>query len=112
MVRSIPMMFSSIRVRKVLLKIPTLTLVCLGGGIAAGVIGCSTIGIEEEKAPQVAAKSEAQPQAPAQQKPLQPPATIKETTLEEQAFKIQDLSISEERGQTTLRMKFSNPVTQ
>ena len=63
------MMFSgSIKTRNVLLKIPTLALVCLGGGIAAGVIGCSTIGIEEEKAPQVAAKSETQPQAQAQHK--------------------------------------------
>ncbi|MEK6600376.1 MAG: AMIN domain-containing protein, partial [Candidatus Binatota bacterium] len=107
------MMFSgSIKMRNVWLKMPTLALVCLGGGIAAGVIGCSTIGIEEEKAPQVAAKSETQPQAQAQQKPLQPFAAIKEATLEEQPFKIQELSVNEERGQTTLRMKFSTPVTQ
>ena len=101
------MMFSSMRMRKFFLNIPTLALVCL-----AGVIGCSTMGIEEERAPQVATPAEVQPQAQAPQKPLQPPARIKEVTLEEQAFKIQELSIGEEQGQTTLRMKFSAPVTQ
>ena len=106
------MMFSSLRMRKFFLNMPTLALIYLGGAIAAGVIGCSTMTIEEEKTPQVAKPAEVQPQAQAQQKALQPPAPIKEATLEEQAFKIQDLSIGEERGQTTLRMKFSTPVTQ
>ncbi len=106
------MMFSSLRMRKFFPNMPTLALVYLGGAIAAGVIGCSTMAIEEEKTPQVAKPAEVQPQAQAQQKALQPPAPIKEATLEEQAFKIQDLSIGEERGQTTLRMKFSTPVTQ
>src|SRR3989338_1663013 len=112
MVRSIRMMFSSLRMRKFFLNMPMLALIYLGGAIAAGVIGCSTMVIEEEKTPQVAKPAEVQPQAQAQQKALQPPAPIKEATLEEQAFKIQDLSIGEERGQTTLRMKFSTPVTQ
>ena len=106
------MMFSSLRMRKFFLNMPTLALVYLGGAIAAGVIGCSTMAVEEEKTPQVAKPAEVQPQALAQQKNLKPPAPIKEATLEEQAFKIQDLSIGEERGQTTLRMKFSTPVTQ
>src|SRR3989304_10174969 len=112
MVRSIRMMFSSLRRRKFFLNMPMLALIYLGGAIAAGVIGCSTMTIEEEKTPQVAKPAEVQPQAQAQQKALQPPAPIKESTLEEQAFKVQDLSIGEERGQTTLRMKFSTPVTQ
>lgn len=106
------MMFSSLRMRKFFPNMPTLALVYLGGAIAAGVIGCGTMAIEEEKTPQVAKPAEVQPQAQAQQKALQPPAPIKEATLEEQAFKIQDLSIGEERGQTTLRLKFSTPVTQ
>ena len=105
------MMFSSVRVRKFFLKMPSLALVCLGGAIAAGVIGCSTMGIEEEKA-QTPAASEGQPQAQPQQKAVPPPAGVKETTLAEQPFKIQELSLSEERGQTTLRIKFSTPVTQ
>src|SRR3990172_1782793 len=112
MVRSIRMMFSSLRMRKFFLNMPMLALIYLGGAIAAGVIGCSTMTIEKEKTPQVAKPAEVQPQALAQQKNLKPPAPIKEATLEEQAFKIQDLSIGEERGQTTLRMKFSTPVTQ
>jgi len=106
------MMFSSLRMRKFFLNMPTLALIYLGGAIAAGVIGCSTMTIEEEKTPQVAKPAEVQPQAQAQQKALQPPAPIKEATLEEQAFKIQDLSIGEERGQTTLRLKFPTSVTQ
>ncbi len=106
------MMFSSVRVRKFFLKMPSLALLSLGGIIAAWVIGCSTMGIEEEKAPQTPAASEAQPQAQAQQKAVQPPAGVKEATLAEQPFKIQELSLSEERGQTTLRIKFSTPVTQ
>ena len=106
------MMFSSLRMRKFFLNMPTLALAYLGGAIAAGVVGCSTMTIEEEKTPQVAKPAAVQPQAQAQQKALQPPVPIKEATLEEQAFKIQDLSIGEERGQTTLRMKFSTPVTQ
>src|SRR3990167_6592516 len=112
MVRSIRMMFSSLRMRKFFLNMPMLALIYLGGAIAAGVIGCSTMTIEEEKTPQVAKPVEVQPQAQAQQKAFQPPAPIKESTLEEQAFKTQDLSIGEERGQTTLRLKFSTPVTQ
>ncbi len=106
------MMFLSLRVRKIFLNMPTLALAYLGGAIAAGIIGCSAMAIEEEKAPQVAKPAEVQPQAQAQQKTLQPPAAIKEATLEEQAFKTQDLSIGEERGQTILRLKFSTPVTQ
>ncbi|TAJ96950.1 type IV pilus secretin family protein, partial [bacterium] len=112
MARSIPMMFSSVRVRKFFLKMPSLVLLSLGGIIAAWVIGCSTMDIEEEQAPQTPAASEAQPQAQAQQKAVQPPAGVKEATLEEQPFKIQELSVNEERGQTTLRVKFSTPVTE
>ncbi len=106
------MMFSSVRVRKFFLKMPSLALLGLGGIIAAWVIGCSTMDIEEEQAPQTPAASEVQPQAQAQQKAVQPPAGVKEATLEEQPFKIQELSVNEERGQTTLRVKFSTPVTQ
>ena len=104
------MMFLSVRIRKILLKMPTLALVCLGGGVAAGVIACSTVSIEEEKAPQAATAGEVQPQA--QQKALQPLAPLKEATLEEQSFKIQQLFVNEENGQTTLHIKFSTPVTQ
>ncbi len=42
------MMFSSVRVRKFFLKMPSLALLGLGGIIAAWVIGCSTMDIEEE----------------------------------------------------------------
>ena len=106
------MILSSVGMRKIFRKAPVLALILLGGVVASAAIGCSAMSIEEETAAQVAPPAAAPAQAQAQQKALQPPAPIKEATLEEQAFKIQDLSIGEERGQTTLRMKFPTPVTQ
>ncbi|MBI2540597.1 MAG: secretin and TonB N-terminal domain-containing protein, partial [Deltaproteobacteria bacterium] len=105
------MILSSVRMRKIFLKIPAIALVLLGGAVAGVVIGCSAMSIEEEKTAQAATPQAAPPQAQAQQKP-QPPASVKEATLQDQPFNIQQLSVGEERGQTTLRVKFSAPVTQ
>lgn len=105
------MILSSVRMRKIFLKIPAIALVLLGGAVAGAVIGCSAMSIEEEKTAQAATPQAAPPQAQAQQKP-QPPASVKEATLQDQPFNIQQLSVGEERGQTTLRVKFSAPVTQ
>ena len=83
---------------------------CLGAGILTGVIGCTpAVTMEEEAAPSRATAS-AQPQAAVQDKPSQP--AIKEASLEEQGFKLQGLSLHEDRGQTTVRVKFSSPVSQ
>src|ERR1700741_413104 len=43
---------------------------------------------------------------------LGPTVGIKESPLQEQAFRVQDLTINEDRGQTTLRIKFSEQVSQ
>src|SRR5437762_8612779 len=43
---------------------------------------------------------------------LAPKVAIAESPLQAQAFKVQDLAVAEERGQTALRVKFSEPVTQ
>lgn len=105
------MIFSNGSIRNIFPKIRALPAILLGAGVAAGLIGCSAIGIEEEKT-QVVVAAETPAQAKPQQKTAQPPAAVKETALEEQSFKIQDLALGEERGQTTLRIKFSTPATQ
>ena len=82
----------------------------LATAMATGFYGCApAISVEEEKAPRAAEVRPAQPE----ERPPQPVAApARETALEEQAFRLQELSVSEETGQTTLRMKFSQPVTQ
>jgi len=105
------MILSSVRMRKIFLNTPAIALVLLGGAVAGAVIGCSAMSIEEEKTAQAATPQAAPPQAQAQRKP-QPLASVKEATLQDQPFNIQQLSVGEERGQTTLRVKFSAPVTQ
>src|SRR3990172_7258226 len=111
MVRSLDMILSSVRMRKIFLNTPAIALVLLGGTVAGAVIGCSAMSIEEEKTAQAATPQAAPPQAQAQRKP-QPLASVKEATLQDQPFNIQQLSVGEVRGQTTLRVKFSAPVTQ
>lgn len=105
------MILSSVGMRKIFLKTPVLALILLAGAVASAVMGCSAMSIEEEKAAQAATPGPIPSQAQAQQKPLQPPS-VKEARLEDQPFKIEQLSVNEERGQTTLRIKFSAPATQ
>jgi type II secretory pathway component GspD/PulD (secretin) len=52
------------------------------------------------------------PQDLAQRQPAAPQPAVKEPTLQEQSFRLQDLSVQEERGQTTVRVKFSDAVNQ
>ncbi|HEX2385923.1 MAG TPA: type IV pilus secretin PilQ [Candidatus Binatia bacterium] len=72
-------------------------------------VGCAPA-VREEPAASAPARS------PAEEARLKeeaaPKVTITESPLQEQAFRVQDLSVTEERGQTSLRVKFSNPVTQ
>ncbi|MCH8055868.1 MAG: AMIN domain-containing protein, partial [Deltaproteobacteria bacterium] len=105
------MSFLRARNRQFFLKLPTLALVCLGAGLAPGMFGCA-VGIEEERVTQVPTVSEVQSKSTVEEKVPQPLATIKETTLEEQPFKLQELSVREEHGQTTIRLQFSNPASQ
>ncbi|HEY3306547.1 MAG TPA: secretin and TonB N-terminal domain-containing protein [Candidatus Binatia bacterium] len=48
----------------------------------------------------------------AQRQPAVPQPAVKEPSLQEQPFRLQDLAVQEERGQTTVRIKFSDAVNQ
>jgi type IV pilus secretin PilQ/predicted competence protein len=52
------------------------------------------------------------PQDSAQRQTPAPQPAVKEPSLQEQPFRLQDLSVQEERGQTTVRVKFSDAVNQ
>lgn len=108
--------------RKIRARLLSVTLSGLGAGLILASSGCAPAMIVEEVTPcQMPAASASQPSAPAprmaqapasaQQEKL-PQPTIRETAIEEQPFRIQDLSVLEANGQTTLRIKFSTPVTQ
>ncbi|HEY1268681.1 MAG TPA: type IV pilus secretin PilQ [Candidatus Binatia bacterium] len=84
---------------------PALTALALLGGLS-----CAPA-VREEPAPApdtraVRAAEEARREQAAQT------LSIKESPLQEQAFRIQDLSVGEEKGQTTLKVRFSEPVSQ
>lgn len=107
---------------KVRSNLLSVTLSGLGAGLIMASSGCAPAMIVEEVAPsQMPAASASQPSvpaprvaqapSPAQQEKL-PQPTIKETALEVQPFRLQELSVLEENGQTTLRIKFSAPVAQ
>lgn len=102
-------MFSNRGMGKIFQTSPVFALVLLGVVAAGALVGCSAMSVEEERTVQAAAPAPASAQPP--QKPLAP-STVKEAKLEDQPFKIQQLSVGEERGQTTVRVKFSEPVTQ
>ncbi len=107
----IGMKFLGRRSGKFLLNSYVLAVVCLGIALATGIIGCA-ISSEEEKVPKVETVSPAPSQTPAGEKSPQPPAAAKEATLEEQPFRVQELRVHEERGQTIIRVRFTNPVIQ
>lgn len=54
--------FTALRSRQFFPNMPSFAVVCLGGSLAAGILGC-TIGIEQETASQASPASEVQPQA-------------------------------------------------
>lgn len=86
-------------------------LVPLGAALFAGLSGC-TLGGTKEEAAQVIVERPAPAPSPTVEKPVPSKAPIKEDTLESQSFKVQELSVREERGQTTLQIEFSQPVNQ
>jgi type II secretory pathway component GspD/PulD (secretin) len=84
-----------------------LRLILVGTAIFSGFFGCApAVSVEE----QTRSTRPAQAESPVQEK--LPTSVVKETSLQEQPFKVQELSVQEERGQTTIRMKFSEPVNQ
>ncbi|MFB3121728.1 MAG: type IV pilus secretin PilQ [Candidatus Binatia bacterium] len=81
--------------------------------LAVGLYGCPPGGlIQEEQEPAMTPPAMvAQTQTPTEEKPVRSLEPIKEATLED-VFKLQDLVVREGRGQTTVTIKFSEPVTQ
>ncbi len=98
-----------VRIRRIgcSLNLAGVTLLFLGAVSAAGIFGCA-MGAQGEKLSQTVG-GEVQMPRPA---PEKAPSPIKETTLQEQPFRIQELSVREEQGQTILSLKFSNLVSQ
>ena len=97
-------------IRKFLQRSVVLGLVFVGVGMCAGVFGCTPAVTMEDQAAQTRPQGSTQGQMGVQEK-LSPPV-VKETSLQEQPFKLQELTVQEEQGQTTIRIKFSDPVSQ
>lgn len=81
------------------------------GFIIITITGCSVSVDKEQQKPPPATISTAAQSAPGAKSAL-PTAAPKEPSTAGQALSLQDLSVREERGQTTLLVKFSQPVTQ
>jgi type IV pilus assembly protein PilQ len=82
-----------------------LVLLVAGIGFAMSFVGCS---MRADKGPPLQPASASQPSA----KAPQPSAAAKDQSVAAQGLTLQELSVREERGQTTLLVKFSQPVTQ
>lgn len=101
------MILSSMRSRRVLRYLLMLAFLVFLAASASGISGCaSAVSVEEEKGPQSLEAAESQPPAP------QTPAVAKGPTLEQQPFRVEELAVQDEHGQTTVRVKFSTPVSQ
>jgi len=71
--------------------------------LAASALSCVPPAVDED----AAVKRDS-----AQKQPAAPAPVVKESSLQQQPFRLQDLVVLEERGQTTVRVKFSNDVDQ
>ncbi len=78
--------------------------------IFAALSACVPAAMVEDDTARARSQDSAQRRAEAQAQISQP--VVKETALQEQAFKLQDLSVQEDMGQTTIRVKFSDSVSQ
>jgi type II secretory pathway component GspD/PulD (secretin) len=78
--------------------------------IFAALSACMPAAMVEDDTARARSQDSAQRRAEAQAQISQP--VVKETALQEQAFKLQDLSVQEDMGQTTVRVKFSDAVNQ
>ncbi len=86
-----------------------LFLVFIGVWGTLGLGGCSVVREKEPASQQPAVKD---PSTPAAAKAAAPTASAKEPIPAAKGLGLQELSVREERGQTTLLAKFSQPVTQ
>jgi type IV pilus assembly protein PilQ len=87
-------------------EIPT---ILAAAAIFSALSACTPAAIVDEDVAQSRAQASAQRPAAVQEKIPQP---MVETSLQEQPFRIQDLSVQEDHGQTTIRIKFSDAVNQ
>ena len=78
--------------------------------IFAALSACAPAAMVEDDTARARSQDSAQRRAEAQAQISQP--VVKETSLQEQTFKLQDLSVQEDMGQTTVRVKFSDAVNQ
>jgi type IV pilus assembly protein PilQ len=79
----------------------------VGTAIVSALFGCApAVNVEDQNRAAKAPPAE----SPAQDKLV--PSVVKETTLQEQPFRLQELSVQEDKGQTTIRVKISDPVNQ
>ncbi|HTM09466.1 MAG TPA: type IV pilus secretin PilQ [Verrucomicrobiae bacterium] len=82
----------------------------LAGLALLGVLSCAPA-VQEEPAANARPTRSAEADNRAREDTA-PTVAVKESPLQEQSFHVQNLSVAEERGQTTLRIKFSTPVAQ
>lgn len=79
----------------------------VGAVVLLGLFSCTPPVVENQ-----AAKAPPPRSTPASAQEKAPISTVTETPLQEQPFRIQDLSLKEEMGQSSLRIRFSEPVSQ
>ncbi|MEX0827451.1 MAG: hypothetical protein WD005_00700, partial [Haliea sp.] len=96
------------RVQKTALKFSTLSLWLIGVVAVFVSAGCS---IPTESDPGFKASATAVSAAPTT-KPVQPQTATKDQATAAQTTNLQELSVREERGQTTLVVKFSQAIDQ
>jgi type IV pilus assembly protein PilQ len=85
-------------------------LAALGFTLLSVSLGCNLSRNEPVVEPLSAKEDVARPQESQPPKPSSP--AVKEDPLPEKAFKVQELSVREQAGQTIIRMNFSQPVVQ
>ena len=86
------------------------SIVFFEAAVFAALSACVPAAMVEDDTTRSRSQDSAQRRAEAQDKITQ--AIVKETALQEQAFRLQDLSVQEDIGQTTVRVKFSDSVNQ
>jgi type IV pilus secretin PilQ/predicted competence protein len=83
--------------------------IILAIGFTINLLGCS-MNSEKKSGLQTTREEPARHAAPLTERPPEPQAAVKDQTLERQPFRIQELVAREQHGQTTLQIKFSQPV--
>lgn len=78
--------------------------------LTLGISSCSAMRVREQPR-RAAAPKPAEIQKPSAPTPPKP-APIREATLEDQPFRVEDLKVAEDKGQTTVSLKFATAVSQ